>query len=98
MSSEGRPEFEALEALERVLGHLSDELGVWRQRALRAESARSALGADHDAVASRERIVQLESENADLNGRLEAARSRVNDLLGRLRFLEEQVTMEEQGR
>ncbi len=98
MSNEGRPEFEALEVLEEVLTHLSDELGTWRRRALRAESARSELGAEHDVVAVRERILELEAENTELSGRMEATRARVSDLLGRLRFLEEQVTMEDQHR
>ncbi len=98
MSNEGRPEFEALEVLEEVVARLTDELRAWRQRALRAESARSELGAEHDVVAVRERILELEAENTGVSGRLEATRARVSDLLGRLRFLEEQVTMEEQSR
>ncbi len=98
MSNEGRPEFEALEVLEEVLAHLTDELGAWRRRALRAESVGSEFGAEHDVVAVRERILELEAENTELSGRLQSTRARVSDLLGRLRFLEEQVTMEEQHR
>ncbi len=56
------------------------------------------MGAEYDAVANRERILELESQNAELGTRLDAARSRVNGLIGRLRFLEEQVSMEEQSR
>jgi predicted nuclease with TOPRIM domain len=97
MSSDG-PEFQALRELEDVLKHLTDELAAWRRRALKAEGERAELGADHDVVASRERIVELERENRELQERVERARKRVTDLLGRMRFLEEQVTMEESGR
>jgi predicted nuclease with TOPRIM domain len=56
------------------------------------------LGVDHDAVASRERIKELELENEQMSGRLQAARSHVDELLARLKFLEEQVGAEEQTR
>lgn len=94
MSQEG-PEFEALGELEEVIRHLTDELAAWRRRALRAEAE---LGGEHDAVTSRERIVELERENRALEKRVESARKRVSDLLSRLRFLEEQVTMEGSSR
>ncbi|UCF40551.1 MAG: hypothetical protein JSW43_12620 [Gemmatimonadota bacterium] len=98
MSNDGRPDLEALEALKQVLDELTGELSAWRRRALKAEGEREQMGADYDAVANRERILDLESQNADLTTRLDAARTRVNDLIGRLRFLEEQVSMEEQRR
>ncbi|MFQ6046727.1 MAG: hypothetical protein ACE5PT_10295 [Gemmatimonadales bacterium] len=97
MSPEG-PEFEALTELEEVIRHLTDELAAWRRRALRAEAELGELGAEHDALASRERIVELERENEELNQRVERARKRVGALLGRLRFLEEQVATEEPSR
>lgn len=97
MSSDG-PEFEALHELEEVLKHLTDELAGWRRRALKAEAERVELGVDHDVVATRERIVELEQENRELEERMEHARKRVTALLGRLRFLEEQVTVEESSR
>lgn len=96
MSSEDRVEIKALDELERVLQHLSHELASWRQRALKAESDRAAMGVDHDAVSSRERINELENENAALGGRLTGARGRLEDLLTRLKFLEEQVEKERQ--
>jgi hypothetical protein len=37
--------------------------------------------------------VSLEGQNAELERRLDAARGRVQDLLKRLRFLEEQVSV-----
>ncbi len=93
-----RPDLAALEALQRVLDDLTGELSAWRSRALKAEGEREQMGADYDAVANRERILELEGDNEELTKRLDAARTRVNDLIGRLRFLEEQVSMEEQRR
>jgi chromosome segregation ATPase len=98
VSNDGRPDLEALEALQRVLDDLTGELSTWRRRALKAEGEREQMGADYDAVANRERILELEGDNEELTKRLDAARTRVNDLIGRLRFLEEQVSMEEQRR
>jgi predicted nuclease with TOPRIM domain len=97
VSNEERPEFQALEELREVLTALSTELASWRRRALTAEAEQTQLQLDADVVASRERLVGLQSENAELKQRLEAAHNRVSELISRLRFLEEQVTMEEQG-
>ncbi len=93
-----RPDIQALTELERVLQHVKDELASWRRRALKAETQRAEMGADHDSVASRERIQELEQENEEMTERLHAARSRVDGLLERLNFLEEQVGMEDQAR
>ncbi|MBI4502440.1 MAG: hypothetical protein HY700_14925 [Gemmatimonadetes bacterium] len=93
MSDSENPEFAALSDLEEVIKHVSDELASWRRRALKAESERTSLGSDHDVVALKERIVSLEGQNRELERRLEAARSRLQDLLKRLRFLEEQATV-----
>ena len=97
MSNGANAEFEALDELESVVQHITSELTTWRRRALKAEAQRTELGADHDAVAARERIIELEEVNADLSGRLEAARERVERLLSRLRFLEDQVDTEGQA-
>lgn len=96
MSNVERPEFQALTELERVIQHVKDELASWRRRALKAEAHRAEMGIDHDVVAAREQIQDLELENEQLNGRLQTARTRVDDLLARLKFLEEQVRLEEQ--
>lgn len=96
--SAGGAEFQALDELERVLKHVTEELAAWRRRALKAEADRGDLGREHDAVATRERIVQLEADKRELEERLALARERVNDLLARLRFLEQQVALEESGR
>lgn len=98
MSSDVGPEFEALAELRSVLGLLTEELASWRRRALKAEAQQVELAGGHDVVADRERLVTLDGENADLKQRLEAARGRVAELAARLRFLEEQVALEEQTR
>ncbi len=99
MSDSENPEFAALAGLEDVIKHVSDELASWRRRALKAEGERTGLGADHDVVALKERIVNLEGQNVEAERRLDAARGRVTDLLKRLRFLEDQVTVGQgQGR
>ncbi len=89
MASGGeRPDLEALRELEEVLRLLEGELAGWRRRALTAEQrladlAQSGAGAP---PGSRE----LEDENRELSQRLQQARTRVADLLDRLRFLEQQ--------
>jgi hypothetical protein len=93
VSDSENPELAALAGLEEVIQHVSDELASWRRRALKAEGDRAGLGADHDVVPQKERIVSLEGQNAELERRLDAARARVQDLLKRLRFLEEQVSV-----
>lgn len=98
MSSEDRPEFEALDELRDVLHSVTEELAAWRRRALKAESDQTELGLGHDVVANREKVVALESENTDMQQRLETARVHVEELLTRLRFLEQQVAAEERGR
>ncbi len=98
MSSDERPELAALAELERVVEHVKDELASWRRRALKAEADRTSSGASNDAAVFKARIKELEADKAALVGRLKAARARVDDLLARLRFLEEQVELEEQNR
>lgn len=95
MSSGEKPEFEALAELEDVLRQVTGELSAWRRRAQRAEAA---LGGDRDIVAAKERLAALEAENRELRARLGAARGRLEELLKRLQFLEEQVAVEEQVR
>jgi predicted nuclease with TOPRIM domain len=93
VSDSENPEFIALAGLEDVIKHVSDELASWRRRALKAEGERGGMGSDHDVVSLKERIVNLEGQNAELERRLDGARGRLQDLLKRLRFLEEQVTV-----
>jgi len=98
VSNGERPELVALLELERVLQHVKDELASWRRRALKAEAEGADHPGDHDAVVSRERIHDLETQNREMADRLQTARARVEDLVTRLKFLEEQVRTEEQGR
>jgi hypothetical protein len=77
MPDSGKPEFAALEELESVVRHLSDELAMWRRRAQKAEGG--------------ERGERTEAGNADLQRRVEATRGRLQDLLKRLQFLEDQA-------
>ncbi len=95
MSNDERPEFEALSQLEDVLQHVAEELASWRRRALKAEAEQSALGDEGESpLAARDRLTKLESENAELRRRLDSARKRLDGLVGRLRFLEEQTAIE----
>jgi predicted nuclease with TOPRIM domain len=94
-----RPELKGLSDLEEVAHLIAEELAAFRIRAQKAEAARAELGTgglgasgEYDVVEARSRIVQLEAENRDLQARVEEARERVNDLLTRLQFLEEQMT------
>ncbi len=96
MSTDERPEFQALEQLEEVLHLVTEELAGWRRRALKAEAEHSAPDVEDNAVNVRERLARLEAENRELHKRLETARQRLSGLLGRLRFLEEQTAMEGQ--
>jgi predicted nuclease with TOPRIM domain len=96
-SNADRPELHALRELEAVIGHITEELAGWRRRALKAETQRE-LGVPHDVVGARERILELEQANTDLEDRLAGARERVEHLLTRLQFLEEQVGAEAQPR
>jgi hypothetical protein len=90
MASGGeRPDLEALKELDEVLRHLEAELASWRRRALSAESRLAEPGAAARADApSRSR--ELEDENRMLQDRLAGAKTRVGELLDRMRFLEEQ--------
>jgi hypothetical protein len=93
VSDSESPEFAALADLEDVIKHVCDDLASWRRRALKAEEERVELGADHDVVGLKERIISLESQNVELERRLDGARARLRDLLRRLRFLEEQASV-----
>ena len=79
-----RADLRALDHLEAVLRELGEELATWRARALKAEPSRGGGGGGGA------RSSELETENRQLRGRLEAARARVQELVTRLAFLEEQ--------
>ena len=84
-SAAERPDIQALRELEEVLRHFESELAGWRRRALAAEQR---LSDSEGGVAPLN--PGLDAENQDLAQRLQLARTRVGDLLDRLRFLEQQ--------
>lgn len=78
-----RADSHALDQLESVLREVAEELATWRARALKAEGdgKRGGAGrADGDGGGDRQ-----------LRGRVEAARHRVQALVARMAFLEEQA-------
>lgn len=81
-----RADLRALDQLEAVMRELGEELATWRARGLKAEPGRGGGGSGGGS-----RSPELESENRQLRGRLEAARTRVQELVTRLAFLEEQA-------
>jgi hypothetical protein len=84
-----RADARALEQLEAILRDVAEELASWRARALKAES--EAKGRGSSATGSGGRNAEVEAENRVLRQRVEAARTRVQGLLARLAFLEEQA-------
>lgn len=90
-----RSDAPVLDQLETILRHVADELALWRARAVKAEAELKESGGRGPAVKldpeTRGRVADLEQENKTLKQRVEAARTRVHDLLSRLTFLEEQA-------
>ena len=89
-----RPDPAALAEVERVLGHLVDELATWRRRCQRAETELQQLKAQDgmvpgdDMTRARGRLLDLERENHDLKVRVDRARAMVLQLQDRLAFLD----------
>lgn len=90
-----RPDLLALDELERVLGHLGEELAGWRRRCLKAESELQAVKGKEgmvpgdDLVRLRARLLDLERENLELGARLDRAREMVGRLQQRMAFVEQ---------
>lgn len=90
MSDSARPE-KAFTELQQLVRHLGDELASFRRRAQQAEAkvkefeTKSSVGS-----VSPQRIQKLEKENAELNKRLIAARTRTRQMVERVRFLRQQ--------
>ena len=94
MSNSERPELRAFWELEALVRHLVDELAGFRRRALLAEARVRELEEVSGGAAPpgmRERVSQLEQENAVLRSRLELATSRTQSMLDRVRFLRQQM-------
>jgi dynactin complex subunit len=91
-----RPDQKALSDLEQVLRNLAEELAGWRRRTLKAEGelqeARKNGGvlAGPELTQTRQRVIELETENLALRQRIDAAKERLGALAGRLSFLEQQ--------
>ena len=90
-----RPDLKALTDLEQLLKHLTEELGGWRRRTLRAEAELAEAQAHGGKVAgpelkeARKRLIELEAENQALRHRIGTARERLKALGARLSFLEQ---------
>ena len=90
-----RPDLKAVEDLEKLLRHLSEEVAGWRRRTLKAEAElqemRSLGGASAgpELGKARQRLIELANENAMLRQRVDAAKDRVKALAGRVTFLEQ---------
>jgi FtsZ-binding cell division protein ZapB len=90
-----RPDQKALADLEQVVQNLADELAGWRRRTLKAEAelqqarANGGVLAGPELTQSRQRVVELETENQLLRQRIDAAKERLRTLAGRLTFLEQ---------
>ncbi len=99
-----RADARALDQLETILRHVADELESWHGRALKNEAElrdqlvqpRAGSGTRPDPEL-RNRMADLEQENKQLRLRVEAARQRVGELLGRLTFLEDQAREQNGG-
>jgi|SRR6185436_8969009 len=86
-----RADARALEQLEAILRDVAEELSSWRARALKAESDTKTGRGGSTHAATTARNPEMEAENRVLRQRVEAARTRVQGLLARLAFLEEQA-------
>jgi hypothetical protein len=95
-----RPDLPALDELERLLGHLTEELGSWRRRCLKAEQELQAVKGQEgmvpgdDVVRLRARLLDLERENLNLTSRVDRARGMVTSLHQRLSFVEREPAEE----
>src|SRR5438034_9054551 len=92
-----RADAQVVDQLEAILRGVAEELAGWRARALKAETdikeLRGGAGGGPTRLDPevRNRLAELEQENKTLRQRVEGAKLRVHDLLGRLTFLEEQA-------
>jgi hypothetical protein len=88
-----RPDLQALDEVERLLGHLTEELSSWRRRCLKAEAELQAVKGQEgmvpsdDVVRLRARLLDLERENLTLSTRVERARTMISSLQQRIAFV-----------
>jgi predicted nucleic acid-binding Zn-ribbon protein len=81
---------EALDQLEAIVRDVAEELAGWRSRAHKSEAELKSTARGSGATTP-VKNPELESENKSLRQRVEGARTRVQDLMQRLTFLEEQA-------
>ena len=88
-----RPDLRAVEEVEQHVRTLLEELAGWRRRCQKAEAElqelRAAGSGGADLVKVRRRLAEAEAENVALRQRVDTARDRVRNLVGRLSFLEQ---------
>ena len=90
-----RPDQKAMADLEQLLHHLAEELAGLRRRTLKAEAELQEVRANGGVLAgpelnqSRQRVIDLETENQALRQRIDGAKDRLKALAGRLTFLEQ---------
>lgn len=90
-----RPDLRAVAELEELFQHLGAEVAAWRRRSLKAESelqdirAKGGVYEGPELTGSRQRTIELETENQALRERIDAAKERVRSLAARLAFLEQ---------
>lgn len=95
-----RPDLPALDEVERLLGHLTEELASWRRRCIKAEAELQAVKGQEgmvpgdDVVRLRARLLDLERENLNLSARVDRARTMVTALQQRLSFVERESASE----
>jgi len=82
---------DAIDQLEAIVREVAEELAGWRSRAQKSEAELKSTPRSTAAAGSAAPRSELESENKALRQRMEGARTRVNDLMQRLSFLEEQA-------
>lgn len=88
-----RPDLAQLDDLERLLGHLTEELAGWRRRCLKAEAelqsvkGKEGMVPGDELVRLRARLLDLERENLELGARLDRAREMVGRLQQRMAFV-----------
>ncbi len=91
MSDSERPEKSAFSELQKLVGHLGDELASFRRRAIQAETKLKTIeSAETGVEVTPARFRALERENADLKRRVDGANTRTRQMLDRVRFLRQQ--------
>jgi hypothetical protein len=95
MSDSVRLELDSFRELEALARQVGQELAGFRRRALSAEARLDELeGGAEGGIAPRhlrERVAELEQQNAALRRRVEAATVRTQSMLDRIHFLRQQV-------